>query len=473
MAQAHTAGRRDQSRRDPQAGGAREGDRHRALGVGARRRHGLGGQEAAPDQGAGARPPQPRHREVRRLHRQEGGRDGRGSARRVDGRRGQGLQGRRAGGRGDPPPPLHRGPGPHRGAVGEAGALPAHPRGRAREGLQRIHRPGRRGGQRHGQALRARRHHRRPRPHRGDRAALRAGPPRALQPGRAHPRRDHRGPQAAQGAADRAVAHRPAAPGQALRDGGAGDLRRHGGDQDRGARPGRARQGGGLQPRARRRPGGRLRRHEGLARAGDHPRAARREDRHHPVVGRPGHLRPVGAGAGQDHPRLGHPPRRGAAPRRHRRGRAALAGDRQARPERAPGLRADRRQDRHQERVRRQGRGGGGARPHARVGGDRAAAGRPVGRARPHHRAGHRRQDRARSSRRRASGSSRRCSRRARRTCSRSRASVPRRRSRSSTGRPSSRPSASAPSRRWPTAAPRPRRLRPRRPPRRWATRTS
>ncbi len=37
-------------------------------------------------------------------------------------------------------------------------------------------------------------------------------------------------------------------------------------------------------PRARRRPGRRLRRHEGLARAGHHPRAARREDRHHRVV---------------------------------------------------------------------------------------------------------------------------------------------------------------------------------------------
>ena len=53
--------------------------------------------------------------------------------------------------------------------------------------------------------------------------------PRALQPGRAHPRRHRRGAQAAQGAADRAVAHRSPPARQAVRDRGAGDLRRHGG----------------------------------------------------------------------------------------------------------------------------------------------------------------------------------------------------------------------------------------------------
>ncbi len=72
-----------------------------------------------------------------------------------------------------------------------------------------------------------------------------------------------------------------------------------------------------------------------------------------------------------------HAPRRGAAPRRHRRGRAALARDRQARPERAPRLRADRLQDRHQERVRRQGRGGRRAGPHA-PGRDEPAAKAPT-----------------------------------------------------------------------------------------------
>ena len=48
---------------------------------------------------------------------------------------------------------------------------------------------------------------------------------------------------------------------------------------------GRPREGRGLLARARRRPGRRLRRHEGHARAGDHPRAARREDRHRRMVG--------------------------------------------------------------------------------------------------------------------------------------------------------------------------------------------
>ncbi len=72
-----------------------------------------------------------------------------------------------------------------------------------------------------------------PRPHRSPPGT---GAPRALQPGRAHPRRHRRSAQAAQGAADRAVANRPAAPGQALRDGSARDLRRHRDDQGRGAR---------------------------------------------------------------------------------------------------------------------------------------------------------------------------------------------------------------------------------------------
>ena len=88
-----------------------------------------------------------------------------------------------------------------------------------------------------------------------------------------------------QGAADRAVAHRPGAAHQAVRAGSAGDLRRHRGHPRRRARGGRPRQGGGLLARARRGSGGRLRRHEGHARAGHHPRAARREDRHRRVVG--------------------------------------------------------------------------------------------------------------------------------------------------------------------------------------------
>ncbi len=64
-----------------------------------------------------------------------------------------------------------------------------------------------------------------------------------------------------------------------------GDLRRHRDDPRRGARGRRPRQGGGVVARARRRSGRRLRRHEGHARPVDHPRAARREDRHRRVVG--------------------------------------------------------------------------------------------------------------------------------------------------------------------------------------------
>src|SRR5436305_568529 len=82
-----------------------------------------------------------------------------------------------------------------------------------------------------------------------------------------------------------------APPDQALRDGSGGDLRRHGGDQGGRARVGRARQDRGHVARARRRPGRCLRRHEGLARAVDHPRAARREDRHHPLARRHRELR--------------------------------------------------------------------------------------------------------------------------------------------------------------------------------------
>ena len=73
-----------------------------------------------------------------------------------------------------------------------------------------------------------------------------------------------------------------------------GDLRRHRDDprrRPRGRRPG---QGRGVLARARRRPGRRLRRHARHARAGDHPRTARREDRHRRVVRGPGAVRHQG-----------------------------------------------------------------------------------------------------------------------------------------------------------------------------------
>ena len=175
---------------------------------------------------------------------------------------------------------------PHRRADRQAGDLPEGARGRARERLRRVQPAHRRSRQRHGQALRERRHHHRARPRRSAAAAqgtvargeLHRRRPRA----RRHPRRE---PQR-QGSADRAVAHRSGAAHQAVRAGSAGDLRRHRDDPRRGARSRRSRQGRGLLARARRRSGRRLRRHEGHARAVDHPRAARREDRHRRMVGR-------------------------------------------------------------------------------------------------------------------------------------------------------------------------------------------
>ena len=68
------------------------------------------------------------------------------------------------------------------------------------------------------------------------------------------------GGQGGQGPAGDREPHRPRPAHQALRDGGARDLRRHRPDQGRGARGGGAGQGGGHLPRARRRPRGRLRR---------------------------------------------------------------------------------------------------------------------------------------------------------------------------------------------------------------------
>ncbi|TAK19449.1 MAG: translation initiation factor IF-2 [Acidobacteria bacterium] len=109
-----------------------------------------------------------------------------------------------------------------------------------------------------------------------------------------------------------------------------------------------------------------MRRHARHARAGDHPRTARREDRHRRVLGRPGHLRHEGA-----------LPRQGAArhDRRRRRARdgsdgrrpAAVARDRQEGPERAARGEAHGLEDRHQERRREEeGSRGRVRRPHVR-----------------------------------------------------------------------------------------------------------
>ena len=123
----------------------------------------------------------------------------------------------------------------------------------------------------------------------------------------------------------------------------------------------RSRQGGGLLARARRRSGRRLRRHEGHARPVDHPRAARREDRHRRVVGGSDPLRDQRDQPGQGPAGLDRGRRR-AGDGSDRRGQAAVAGDRQEGPERPAGGQADRLEDRHQERGREAPRSRGAAR---------------------------------------------------------------------------------------------------------------
>ena len=82
------------------------------------------------------------------------------------------------------------------------------------------------------------------------------------------------------------VAHPSRLPGQAVRPGSAGNLRRHHRDQGRGARSRQPRQDGGDQPRQLDRPGRRLRRHARQPRAGGGAGTAGRKDRHHPLVAR-------------------------------------------------------------------------------------------------------------------------------------------------------------------------------------------
>ena len=135
-----------------------------------------------------------------------------------------------------------------------------------------------------------------------------------------------------------------------------GNLRRHGDDSRRRARGRRSRQGRGLLARARRRSGRRLRRHEGHARPVDHPRAARREDRHRRVVRGCDPVRHQRHQPGQGPARLDCRRCR-AGDGSDRRGQAVVAGDRQEGPERPPRREADRLEDRHQERRREAARG--------------------------------------------------------------------------------------------------------------------
>ena len=93
---------------------------------------------------------------------------------------------------------------PDRRADGEAGHPAAHPRGRARDDVRRVHRPRQRGRHRHRPAGgRPQQRARRPRQGRGAAAALRAGGRRALRAGLAHQGRDHRGALGHEGPAGR------------------------------------------------------------------------------------------------------------------------------------------------------------------------------------------------------------------------------------------------------------------------------
>ena len=107
--------------------------------------------------------------------------------------------------------------------------------------------------------------------------------------------------------------------------------------------------------RARRRSGRRLRRYEGFARAGDHSRTARREDRHHRMVRRAFSVcrKRAFARQGQSGPHHRH---RKSPDGSDRQRRSAFAGHRQARSERAPGDQTGRLEHRHSQRRRDQAR---------------------------------------------------------------------------------------------------------------------
>ena len=83
---------------------------------------------------------------------------------------------------GDRVPAADRGPRPHRRADRQAGDLPEGPRGRARERLRRVQPARRRSRQRHGQALRERRHHRRARARRSRSCRARSSRARRTTP---------------------------------------------------------------------------------------------------------------------------------------------------------------------------------------------------------------------------------------------------------------------------------------------------
>ena len=222
-------------------------------------------------------------------------------------RRGAPLRSRSRARRRDRREGRHLGLRAHPRADGQAGDHPAHPRGRARHRLRGVQGSQGRDRERHRPALREGRDHRRPRPRRGRAAAEGAGAARDLSPERPHPRLRDRRQQGRQGRADHPLARLHRDADEALRAGGAGDVRGHRHDPGRRARAGRALEDRRGVARQRRRSGRRLRRHEGQPRAGGRAGAARRAHRHRAVEPGSGALRVrvavAGAGLEGDHRR--------------------------------------------------------------------------------------------------------------------------------------------------------------------------
>ncbi len=182
-----------------------------------------------------------------------------------------------------------------------------------------------------------------------DPAAQGAGAARELPARRPHPRLRPRRQPRLEGRSDRSLAcvHRDA--DEALRPGGAGDVRGHRDHRVRGARARRPLQDRSGLARWRRRSGGSLRGHEGKPRSGRRPGAARRAHRHRAVEPGHGALRVQRAlpcaGFEGDH-RRGRELDGCDRPRR-----PALSRDRTQGTERSARRPAHRLADRHQERI--------------------------------------------------------------------------------------------------------------------------
>ena len=185
---------------------------------------------------------------------------------------------------------------PHRRPDRQAGDPAAHPRGGAGHDVQRVPGPGGRADHRHRPAVRLALHAGAAARARGSAASARgAGARRALRPRPAGQGDHHRRLEPGQGPVDHRLAPLTRADPRAVRARGAGDRRRPRGDRERGPRAGLPLEDRGGLARVGRRPGRRLRGPARLARAHGRVRAARREDRHHPLQRGAGPLRGEGA----------------------------------------------------------------------------------------------------------------------------------------------------------------------------------